>query len=308
MTSTPCRGKIATYEPVEGLGTIDTEQGTTVRFGATACSGFSPKVGAEVWVMGVRKFPVIGERATLVNTTGANEPTDVSERAQLRTQAKQQEYTERHELKRAAMRDAKARLLSGAPVGDWRPSLQHLAADVRRGVPAGGSGARCGPLVLQPEGLVVPWVFYDPCLWPLAQLEEYDGEPELLALFVHPGMASDIGYPVVSWRHDDNSELVAPSASELFEAIAAGETELEARCKAPTGPLAKLLDPYDSGRDTTDPIARERMLVGRLSTLSSPEQPSTMESTVRELEALYDTLGWPLHKQHLRFQVAQLDD
>lgn len=307
MTETPCRGKIATYEPVEGLGTIETESGTTVRFGATACSGFSPRVGAEVWVMGVRKFPVIGERATLVNTTGASEPTDVAERAQLRVQAKEQEYAERAERQLGAMREAKARLLAGDPVGDWRPSIQHLAAEMRRGVPTGPSGTRCGPLVLQAEGLVIPWVFYDPCLWPLAQFEDDDGEPEVLALFVHPSAAIDIGCPVVFWRHDDCAEVIARSASELFEAIAAGETDVIERCKAPSGRLAKLLDPEDTEKDTDDPIARERMLVGRLVSLRAPEQAQTIESTVRELEALYRTLGWALHEQHLRFQCAQLD-
>lgn len=308
MTPTPCRGRIATYEPVEGLGTIETDAGTTVRFGSRSCSGFSPKIGAEVWVMATREFPVIGERATLVNLTGAMESTDVSERAKLRTQAKEQEQAERAERQHAAMRDVKARLLGTDPVGDWRPSLQHLAADVRRGVPAGSSGTHCGPLVLQPEGLVVPWVFYDPCLWPFAQFEEDDGEPEVLALFVHPSAASDIGVPVVRWRHDDCSELVAASASELFEAIAKGATDLVERCTTPKGRLAKLLDPDESDRETTDLLERERMLVGRLVWLKAPDEAKAIETTVRELQALYRTLGWALHEQHLRFQVGQLDE
>ncbi len=73
----PCRGAIT--ELSGQSGTIETSAGL-VRFGVTACSGFVPTVGQQVWIMAVRELPILGLRATLVNLTGDAESESVDDR------------------------------------------------------------------------------------------------------------------------------------------------------------------------------------------------------------------------------------
>jgi hypothetical protein len=46
----PAHGKIATYSVADAVGTLELEDGNTLRFGRSACKGFEPVVGASVIV------------------------------------------------------------------------------------------------------------------------------------------------------------------------------------------------------------------------------------------------------------------
>jgi hypothetical protein len=73
----PCRGRVT--ELSGESGTIETSGGP-VRFGVAACSGFTPTVGLEVWVMALRELPIVGARATLVNLTGEADSESIEDR------------------------------------------------------------------------------------------------------------------------------------------------------------------------------------------------------------------------------------
>lgn len=72
----PCRGTIT--ELSGESGTLQTAAGP-VRFGVTACSGFTPTVGLEVWLIDFRQLPIVGPRATLINLTGASESASIED-------------------------------------------------------------------------------------------------------------------------------------------------------------------------------------------------------------------------------------
>lgn len=58
--SVPQDATIATLSPQDGVGTLALADGSTLRFGASACRGFSPVVGAKVRVVASRPHPLGG--------------------------------------------------------------------------------------------------------------------------------------------------------------------------------------------------------------------------------------------------------
>ena len=85
MTSTPCKGNIIRFDTSDCVGEIYTEQGSAVKFGATACHGFKPKVGQTVVITGLRDLPIVGERATGVERSKTKtSPPEVAQKATAR--------------------------------------------------------------------------------------------------------------------------------------------------------------------------------------------------------------------------------
>lgn len=68
----PQQATVATLVPADAVGTLTLEDGTTLRFGASACRGFTPAVGVRVRVVATRPHPLGGHAAaTLELATGA---------------------------------------------------------------------------------------------------------------------------------------------------------------------------------------------------------------------------------------------
>jgi hypothetical protein len=63
----PFLATIASYEPVDGLGTLEVGGGDPLRFGRSACRGFEPAVGVTVEVAATSAHPLGGWRATEVS-------------------------------------------------------------------------------------------------------------------------------------------------------------------------------------------------------------------------------------------------
>ncbi|MBW2457128.1 MAG: hypothetical protein JRI68_21610, partial [Deltaproteobacteria bacterium] len=59
-------GSIEEFEPDDSIGTLVLEDGTKVRFGATACKGFLPAIGARVRLVEARAHPRHGLKAKRV--------------------------------------------------------------------------------------------------------------------------------------------------------------------------------------------------------------------------------------------------
>jgi hypothetical protein len=51
MASLPQAGVIATLNAMDGIGTITLDDGSSLRFGASACQGFTPALGVRVRVL-----------------------------------------------------------------------------------------------------------------------------------------------------------------------------------------------------------------------------------------------------------------
>ncbi len=62
----PATARIATLDNLDGVGTLELEDGSTLRFGVSACRGFEPVVGAHVVVVEAGARPYGGVRATKV--------------------------------------------------------------------------------------------------------------------------------------------------------------------------------------------------------------------------------------------------
>lgn len=69
----PTDAEIATLNAMDGVGTLKLSDGTTLRFGASACRGFIPVVGAKVRVTATRPHPLGGLTAASIelNTPAA---------------------------------------------------------------------------------------------------------------------------------------------------------------------------------------------------------------------------------------------
>lgn len=72
--STPCRAMVRNWVPMDGTGELVTEDGVSVRFGASACKDLQPEIGMELWLISF-KSKSRGYRATVVNLTGKIEKT-----------------------------------------------------------------------------------------------------------------------------------------------------------------------------------------------------------------------------------------
>lgn len=252
-TALPCQGRIVEF--AEDSGTIQTEHGTRVRFGRTSCSGFEPRVGHEVWVMATRMMPVVGERATLVNLTGAVEASDPAARARQRRETDARELQERHDAEVGLKRTFGDRVRSSTKLpATWRPGLVALNELIK--LPAALSALstldeRAGAAIaarVQRHKAVASEIhtdvifeqhraddvplricvgscelrpIHDSCLVPFAQI---DGEePNLYALYYHPDLYHlRNALPVVHWSHDDCIGFVAADAEMFVAAVAHG--------------------------------------------------------------------------------------
>ena len=66
----PQRAVVATYDPTDGIGTLTLADGSSVRFGRSACRGdFSPAAGLPVQVTQIAPHPRGGLRATAIEPT-----------------------------------------------------------------------------------------------------------------------------------------------------------------------------------------------------------------------------------------------
>lgn len=249
-TQTPCRGKIIEFE--DESGTIVTDSGTKVRFGRTSCSGFNPSVGLDVWVMALRTYPVIGERATLVNLTGHAESADPEQRARERSEAMERAIREKHASLQSSKASLRARAFKAPLPESWLPGVvslgrmvslpEALTAFASKPIeetladPVAGTGLdvdlATGDHTAQADqdaegqlprirlGSCLPWPMYDPCLVRFAQAE--GDEPDLFALYYHPELHAQGKLPVVYWRHGDELGFVSSDAGSFLSAIAHG--------------------------------------------------------------------------------------
>lgn len=79
----PCRATIRTFVVMDGVGDLITDDGVSMRFGASACKDFQPRVGMDVWLIGFGPNPLgKGYKATVLNMTGRSEKTRFEEAAQ----------------------------------------------------------------------------------------------------------------------------------------------------------------------------------------------------------------------------------
>ncbi|HEX7843123.1 MAG TPA: hypothetical protein VF469_36875 [Kofleriaceae bacterium] len=68
------------FDRGDGTGELATDDGVSVRFGASACKGFFPAPGMAVWLIAVVPHPRgTGYRASVVNTTGVIERTNLDD-------------------------------------------------------------------------------------------------------------------------------------------------------------------------------------------------------------------------------------
>ncbi|TQF13183.1 hypothetical protein FJV41_25240 [Myxococcus llanfairpwllgwyngyllgogerychwyrndrobwllllantysiliogogogochensis] len=76
----PARALVVTWNAVDGVGTLRTEDGSEVRFGASACTDFEPETGLDVWLVETKPDPLgRGERAKVVNRSGRMEQDKLSQ-------------------------------------------------------------------------------------------------------------------------------------------------------------------------------------------------------------------------------------
>ncbi|HET7505307.1 MAG TPA: hypothetical protein VFK02_30015 [Kofleriaceae bacterium] len=131
----PCRATIRSYVPMDAVGELVTDDGIAISFGATACKGFAPAAGMDVWLVAVVPHPRgHGHRATVVNLTGQSEKTRLED-LQEANRRKQAEEDREHAFL------VRHRLIGvGGDEGDggydWTTLLARSAAD-RRAIAAG---------------------------------------------------------------------------------------------------------------------------------------------------------------------------
>lgn len=303
-TTLPCRGRITEF--AEDSGTIQSEHGTRLRFGRTSCSGFEPQVGLDVWVLATRVMPVVGERATLVNLTGAVEAADPAERARQRRETEERVRRENHEAA-ARVKDtflARARTSGLSP--SWRPGLASLrdvielppplrvlsTLDEHAGDKNAARAARHAAIASEIDvdatfeqhradddalvirfGPCVPWPIQDACLVPLAQI---DGEePNLFAVFFHPDLYRTRKLlPVVHWKHDDTSGFVTADALHFVAAVAHGRLSQDGQIVRARPDLAQLTGLADPGA-VLEEVIGPSMRIGGL-----PELPPELTAIV----------------------------
>lgn len=101
----PCRATIRSFVAMDGTGELVTEDGVSVRFGASACKDFQPEAGKEVWLIEFGPHPLgRGYRASVINVSGKAEKSrlDEAEEAKRLEQARRQREREllaRNQLK-----------------------------------------------------------------------------------------------------------------------------------------------------------------------------------------------------------------
>ncbi len=332
-TATPCRGRIVEFGV--DSGTIETEHGTTVRFGKSSCSGLTPKIGLDVWVMALRRYPLIGERATLVNLTGEQEPSDTAERGRLRYEQRQAELRAQHRAKA----DDKARLRGRAYAGElpagWSPSLATLAEVIE--LPAGlyklaarpsevderADGPGVSALTLEEAARVAdavqdaddarrvvfgpcsPWPFFHPGLVPFAQL--VGEEPDAFAVAYHP----DRGVlPVWYVRHDDEPEPIADDPQAFLAALLDGRLDISGDAIVARPDLAGALG-LPIAAELAEPNADELGTDAAFEALVDAElddDPVAVLELAERLEATYRQRGWTYHARCIRWQLRRYFD
>jgi hypothetical protein len=291
-TTLPCRGRITEF--AEDSGTIQSEHGTRLRFGRTSCSGFEPQVGLDVWVMATRVMPVVGERATLVNLTGAVEAADPAERARQRRETEERMLREKHEANARVKETFLARARKSGLSATWRPGLASLSEvielppalrvlstiDEHAGDKMAARAARHDAVASEIDvdavfeqhradddalvicfGPCVPWPIQDACFVPLAQI---DGEePNLFAIFFHPDLYRTRKLlPVIHWKHDDTSGFVTADALEFIAAVAHGRFSQDGEIIQARPDLARLTGLAAPGGLVEEVIGSSMMIGG----------------------------------------------
>lgn len=71
----PAKAKVTEFNPVDAVGTVETVDGTRLRFGASACMGFIPAAGVECFVVATKPDPLKkgALRAAVLNLSGKSE-------------------------------------------------------------------------------------------------------------------------------------------------------------------------------------------------------------------------------------------
>ncbi len=109
----PAEARIVEFDRADGLGTLELNDGTRLRFGGSACTDFVPVAGARCFVIETREDPIRGGlRAKVVNQSGAKEADRITQGEQAREQRLQQKEAEKQLL---------------ASLGLDRSSLNHRA-------------------------------------------------------------------------------------------------------------------------------------------------------------------------------------
>jgi hypothetical protein len=92
---------------MDGTGELVTEDGVSVRFGASACKDFQPRIGMEVWLIAFGPHPLgKGYKATVVNVSGKAEKTRFAEAEEANRLKGMREQREAQLLKRHGLEAA----------------------------------------------------------------------------------------------------------------------------------------------------------------------------------------------------------
>jgi hypothetical protein len=98
----PCKAKIVAFERADGVGTLEVDGGERVRFGASACLGFTPEVGISCWLIETKpNASGPGVRAKTINLSGVVEPdrlTQIHEANRRAEEMRRAEEQRRHAL------------------------------------------------------------------------------------------------------------------------------------------------------------------------------------------------------------------
>ncbi len=134
ITTVPIKARIIEWNAADAIGTLETADGESVRFGGTACVGFEPAVGIDCWIVAVKSDPLRHgrSRAAMINLTGAIEPTR-RESAERFVEVQEDAADPRRARRASSKRDAFWEEVPRTPGGeiDWpsEPSARAALAD-----------------------------------------------------------------------------------------------------------------------------------------------------------------------------------
>ncbi|GAB5549994.1 MAG: hypothetical protein SangKO_097540 [Sandaracinaceae bacterium] len=322
---TPLRAEVTRWEPADRVGALRLESGEVVRFGATACQGFTPRLGMTVFINGLGPHPLGGRKASFVRDLC------VTEEEGRRLEAERAAREERERLR--PLEQAATRLPS-MPVRDgYAPAIRRISnllpPDCRRWLRAlEGEAERVAgaDMELALDGSRPPWPFYDPSLWAFA----HDPGGNVFALHLYPPvMSARSRVPVVLWDHEQAMHFFqAESLGEFLAQHLYAHAEMGEAERADSEEIARALGvevvqprperlrwearpeldwPVPTAGDL-DPVPlesrhlEERRLVRQLIEAVTPDDVVAVSSA---LDALYEELGWTHHLDVLRHQRAE---
>jgi hypothetical protein len=263
----PCRATIRSFVVMDSVGDLVTDDGVSVRFGASACKGFEPRVGMGVWLIGFGPHPLgKGYRATVLNLSGRSEETRREEAAETNRLEHARRERERELLARHHMKEESWHR--------WK-QLTELTPDARRALAA-------DLVQLKRESHLFDRLFEElvtvdaESLHPFLSELDWKAEPESLAWTRAP--FESIGFA--------EATLSNSAAVQLRERVPVGTVapshELARRIRAPANDVgAAVLALARSG--SPDAIAR---LTRWLSESSTPAE---------QADELLIVAGWQLH-------------